>query len=76
MGMMESTIHSFTKIDDELISELEEILIMGDVGMATSSEICSRLRTRIKQRGVTDPALVKGPAQGDHRRDALGGQRT
>ena len=32
-GMLNSVFHSFTKIDEELFEELEEILVMGDVGM-------------------------------------------
>jgi fused signal recognition particle receptor len=59
MQRVEETLHSFTKIDDSLLEELEEVLIMADVGMNTSAEIVSRLRTRIKQRGVTDPQQVK-----------------
>ena len=59
MQRVEETLHSFTKIDDSLLEELEEVLIMADVGMNTSAEIVSRLRVRIKQRGVTDPQQVK-----------------
>ncbi len=55
-----SVINSFTKIDEELFEELEEILVMSDVGVETSLKICDELRTRIKQQGVTDPALIKG----------------
>lgn len=37
---MEHVFHSFTKIDEELFEELEEILIMSDVGVNTSMRIC------------------------------------
>ncbi len=59
MSAIEGVAHSFTVIDEELIEQLEEILIMADVGTATAGEICQRLRARIKETGVTDPAKVK-----------------
>ena len=55
-----SIINSFTKIDEELFEELEETLVMADVGVATSTEICDRLRKKIKETGVTDPNEIKG----------------
>lgn len=54
-----SIINSFTKIDEEFFEELEEILVMSDIGVATSQKMCDELRKRIKERGVTDPALIK-----------------
>lgn len=48
-------LHSFTKIDEELFEELEELLVMGDVGVATAGHICEDLRQKVKQRGVRDP---------------------
>ena len=53
-------LNSFTKIDDELFEELEETLVMADVGVQTSTEICDRLRKKIKETGVTDPNEIKG----------------
>ncbi len=50
--------NSFTKIDEELFEELEETMIMSDIGVETSEEICRRLRKKIKEKGVTDPALI------------------
>ena len=55
-----SVINSFTKIDEDLFEELEEILVMSDIGVATSTEICDKLRKRIKETGTTDPNLIKG----------------
>ena len=60
MGALTGLVNSFTKIDEELFEELEEILIMSDIGVNTSSKICDELRSRIKRDGVTDPALIKG----------------
>lgn len=59
MGSVNSMLHAFTKIDEELFEELEEILIMGDVGAATAGRICEALRRKVKEKGVTDPQLVK-----------------
>ena len=53
-------LNSFTKIDEELFEELEETLVMADVGVTTSTEICDRLRKKIKETGVTDPKEIKG----------------
>ncbi|MEE1161329.1 MAG: signal recognition particle-docking protein FtsY [Acutalibacteraceae bacterium] len=53
-------LNSFTKIDDELFEELEETLVMADVGVTTAGEICDRLRKKIKETGVTDPKEIKG----------------
>jgi fused signal recognition particle receptor len=58
-GQIDAMLNSFTKIDESLFDELEELLILGDVGAATSAEICGELRSRIKQRGVTDPAEIR-----------------
>ena len=60
MGALTGLVNSFTKIDEELFEELEEILIMSDIGVNTASKICDELRSRIKKDGVTDPSLIKG----------------
>ena len=48
-------LNSFTKIDEDLFEQLEETLIMSDVGVDTSLEICDRLRKKIKEQGIKDP---------------------
>lgn len=58
VGQIDSMLKSFTKIDEELFEELEELLIMGDVGVVTSEKICEELRKRVKKEGVTDPKEV------------------
>lgn len=55
---MQLIINSFTKIDEELFEQLEETMIMSDMGVDTSVEICSRLRGLVKERGVKDPAKI------------------
>ena len=58
INKMHRVVNSFTKIDEELFEQLEETMIMSDIGVETSLEICSRLRKKIKEQGVTDPALI------------------
>ncbi len=59
MGALGGMLNSFTKIDEELFEELEEILIMSDIGAATAQKICGELRDRVKKNGVTDPTMIK-----------------
>lgn len=56
---IDSMLKSFTKIDEELFEELEELLIMGDVGISTSQKICEKLREEVKKQGVKDPTLIR-----------------
>ena len=59
-GQITQMVNSFTKIDEELFEELEELLVMGDVGMNTAQHICDQLRKKIKEKGITDPSLIMG----------------
>ncbi len=45
---VDNLLKSFTKVDEDLLEELEEILISGDVGMTATEEILDELRDRIK----------------------------
>lgn len=58
VGQIDSMLKSFTKIDEELFEELEELLVMGDVGVPTAERICNLLRERVKQEGITDPSQI------------------
>ena len=58
VGQIDSMLKSFTKIDEELFEELEELLVMGDVGITTSQKICEELRKKVKKEGVTNPKEV------------------
>ena len=60
MGTVNSMLHAFTRIDEDLFEELEEILITGDVGVVTAQAVCNRLRELVKERGITDPAAIRG----------------
>ena len=50
---------SFKKVDEDFLDELEEILIMSDIGMDTSMKIIDNLRTRIKKEKLQDEEDVK-----------------
>ena len=49
MGKVDALLNSFTKIDEDFFEELEENLIMADVGAVTAARICDRLRKKVKE---------------------------
>lgn len=49
----------FVKVDDELFENLEEALIMADIGVETTEYIIETLRENVKQKRITDGNLVK-----------------
>lgn len=53
-----SMLGSFTKIDESLFEELEELLVMGDVGVETAGRICDILKKKVKEQGVKDPSQI------------------
>ena len=59
MGRIERLLHAFTKIDEDLFEELEETLILSDIGVNTSVKICDKVRDYVKQKGITDPTQIK-----------------
>lgn len=63
VSQMQKVLGNFTKIDDDLFDELEETMIMSDLGAQTSVQICDTLRQRVKGRGVTDPQEIMGMIQ-------------
>lgn len=58
-GRIDQLLKSFSKIDDDLFEELEELLVMGDVGMYTAEKICDELKKRVKQEGITNPQEIR-----------------
>ena len=52
-------VFSFTKIDENLLDELEEKLIIADVGMETTEKIIENLRVKIKKDNIKDAEEVK-----------------
>ncbi|MBQ9948744.1 MAG: signal recognition particle-docking protein FtsY [Oscillospiraceae bacterium] len=59
VSKLELIMNSFTKIDEDFFEELEEMLILSDIGAETSCDICDKLRAAVKRTGATDPADVK-----------------
>lgn len=57
---VDQVLKSYTKVDDELIEEIEEILITADVGVETTMDIIDKLTDAIKTKKITDPQDVKG----------------
>ncbi len=60
VAKVETLVNSFTKIDEDFFEELEETLIMSDIGAVTADDICSRLRAEVKRTGTTETTAVKG----------------
>ena len=58
-GAVGSMLSAFTTIDEDLFEELEEILIMSDIGVHTATKICDILRKRVKDEKVKEPELIK-----------------
>ena len=58
MGKLEALVNSFTKIDEDFFEELEELLITCDIGVETSEDICTALRAKVKEKGLTKPADI------------------
>lgn len=56
----EEAFDTYTKVDDQFLEELEDILIMGDVGMETAMKISDRLRESVKVNHIDDVNDVRG----------------
>ena len=56
---MNNVFSNFRKVDEELLEELEEALIMSDVGVETSTKIVSKLRDRVKKENIQDEEGVR-----------------
>ncbi len=56
---IDSVFSGFSAIDDDFYEELEEILIMGDIGVNATTEIISRLKAQIKERHIKEPHECK-----------------
>ena len=59
-GAIDAAISENEDITDQLYDDLEEILIMGDVGMTTSAEICEKLREYVAKHHLKKSSQVKG----------------
>lgn len=56
---LESVIKAFSKVDEELFEELEEVLITADLGVNTSMDIIERLRDAADEKHITDSGELK-----------------
>ena len=56
---LNSVFHGFSKIDDDFYEELEEILIMGDLGVATTEKIITDLKAKVKELKIKEPQECK-----------------
>lgn len=60
VGGVSQVFRSFQNIDEELYEELEETLIMADIGAVTSERIVEALRQKVKEEKCKDPSLLTG----------------
>ncbi len=60
LGGVDNVLGAFTKIDEDLFEELEEVLIMADIGVQTTMNIIENLRKRVKKEHITDPQAIRG----------------
>ncbi len=56
---LDSLFHGFSKIDDDFYEELEEILIMGDLGVDTTMNIIENLQEKVKEEKIKEPAACR-----------------
>lgn len=56
---VENVLKNFTKIDEEFFEELEEVLILADVGVTTSTFIIDNLKDKVKQQKISVPSEIK-----------------
>ena len=56
---IDNVFNGFSNIDDDFYEELEETLIMGDIGIDATSSIIDNLRKQVKEKHISDPAECK-----------------
>ena len=56
---IDSVFHGYSAIDEDFYEEIEEILIMGDLGINTTSKIMDDLRKKVKEQHIKEPADCK-----------------
>src|SRR3970040_568043 len=65
MGRVEEALRGKKEFDGALWTELEEALIAGDVGMATTEEVIQRVRRQVERGQVADAPGVKAALKGE-----------
>lgn len=56
---IDSVFNGFSSIDDDFYEELEEILIMGDIGVSATTEIVERLKEQVREQHLKEPKECK-----------------
>src|SRR5574344_653366 len=56
---IDSIFSGFSSIDDDFYDEIEETLIMGDIGVATTNKIIEELKDQVKEKKIKDPVECK-----------------
>ena len=56
---IDSIFSGFSSIDEDFYEEIEEILIMGDIGINATNAIISDLKQKVKERGIKEPEACK-----------------
>ena len=59
-GGLHNIAKTFTRVDEDMLEELEELLIEADVGVETTEEIIDELRDRIKDGRLKEPEQING----------------
>ena len=54
---IDSIFSGYSNIDDDFYEEIEEILVMGDIGINTTTKIIDHLKERVAEEHITDPAV-------------------
>ena len=62
-GAIDDMLDSFDSFEDDLYMELEEILVMGDVGVTTAVQVVEELKNRVKSEKIKKPSEVKKELQ-------------
>ena len=62
-GRLDALFRGFSKVDEEMLEELEEVLITADVGVNATETILDELRDRIKKEKITEPEQAKAALQ-------------
>lgn len=56
---MDAVFHGFSSIDDDFYEEIEEILVMGDIGIHATEEIIEKLKQSVREQKIKEPADCK-----------------
>ena len=59
LGQVNNIFKSFSKVDEDMLEELEEVLIASDVGVGVTSDIIEKLREAIKEKHISEPEIAR-----------------